>query len=86
LVVKFPSFEYIGSPPSTEKFIDKTTATIEQLGRNVSVPGADESLMDGLSAAEVIQQYGMDPNVAWTPAGKLEMLDGMECVHVPSDG
>jgi hypothetical protein len=60
--VKFPLFEHVGSPPATEKFLDKTTVTIEQLGRNVSVPGADESWMDGLSAAEVIRQYGMDPN------------------------
>ena len=57
--VKFPSFEHIGSPPTTDTFLDKNTVTIEPLGRNVSVPGVDESWMDGLSAAEALQQYGM---------------------------
>ena len=67
--MKFPSFEHVGSPPPTEQFLDKTTATIEQLGRSVSFPGADESGMDGLSAAEVIQQYGFDPIVIVTSEG-----------------
>ena len=57
LYVKFPSFEHIGSPPTNEKLLDKTTVSIELPGRNVSVPGADESWMDDLSAAEVIQQW-----------------------------
>ena len=57
LSVKFPSFEHVGSPPVTEKFLDKTSVTIEQLCRSVSVPGVDEIWMDGLSAAEAIRQY-----------------------------
>ena len=84
--VKFPSLEHIGSPPATDKFLDGTTVTIERLGRNGSVPGDDESWMDGLSAAEVIRQYGMDPNVFLTPEGKLETPNGAEYIHVPSDG
>jgi hypothetical protein len=63
LSVKFPSFEHVGSPPTTEKFLDKNTVAVERPGGTMSVPGADECWMDGLSAAEVVQQYGMDPNV-----------------------
>ena len=63
--MKFPSFEHIGSPPPTDKFLDRTTVSIEPPGRNVSVPGADESWMDDLSAAEIIQQYGFDPNATF---------------------
>ena len=72
LSVKFPSFEHVGSPPATDKFLDDITVTIELPGRNVGVPGADESWMDGLSAAEVIRQYGIVPNVILTPEGKFE--------------
>jgi hypothetical protein len=32
--------------------------------------------MDGLSAAEIIRQYGIDPNAILTPDGKLETPDG----------
>ena len=76
--VKFPSIEHIGSPPTTDKFLDNTTVSIEPPGRNVSVPGAGESWMDGLSAAEVFQQYGMGPNVMLTYAGKFAMPNGVE--------
>jgi hypothetical protein len=76
LSVKFPSFEHVGSPPPTDKFLDKTTVTIEPPGRNVSVSGADESWMGDLSAAEVLQQYGYDPNVILTSEGKLVLPDG----------
>jgi len=38
----------------------------------MSVPGADESWMDNFSAAEVLQQYGFDPNVTLTSEGKFE--------------
>ncbi len=76
LYVKFPSFEHIGSPPPTDRFLDRTTVTIEPPGRNVSVPSADESWMDSLSAAEVLQQYGFDPNVILTSEGNIVLPDG----------
>ena len=78
----FPLFEHVGSPPATEQCLDKTMVPVERLGRNASVPGADESWMDGLSAAEAIRQYGMDPNVILTSEGKFETLDGVEVTHV----
>ena len=65
LSVKFPSFEHVGSPPPTDKFLDKITVTIEPPGRNVSVPGADESWMDDLSAVEVLEQYGFDQKTSY---------------------
>ncbi len=74
LSVKFPSFEHVGSPFVTGKFPDKSTVTADGPGRNVSVPGSDESWIDGLSAADDVRQYGMDPNVILTPDGKLENL------------
>jgi DNA repair protein RecO (recombination protein O) len=77
LSVRFPSFEHVGSPPPTEKFLDKTTVTIEPPGRNVSVPGADESWMDDLSAVEALQPYGFDPIVIMTSDGKLEIAKDM---------
>ena len=51
----------------------------------MSVPGADESWMDGLPAAEVIQQYGFDPNVSLTSEGKFELPKCIEVAHVRSD-
>jgi hypothetical protein len=74
-----------GSPPITEKLLDKNTVTVERPGGNVSVPGADESWMDGLPAAEVIQQYGFDPNVSLTSEGKFELPKCIEVAHVRSD-
>ena len=73
---KFPSFEHVGSPPATEKLLDQDTVTVERPDRNVSVPSVDDSWMDGLSAVEVIRQYGIDPNVILTPDGQLETPNG----------
>ena len=42
--------------------------------------------MDDLSAAEVIQQYGFDPNVALTSEGRLALPNGGEAEQVSSDG
>ena len=69
LSVKFPLFEHVGSPPATSKFLDSSAVLVEKLGRSVSVPGPDESWMDALSAADVIRQFGIDPNVILTPEG-----------------
>ena len=44
----------------------------------MSVPGPDESWMDGLSAVDVFRQFGFDPNVILTPEGRLKLLDGDE--------
>ena len=85
LSVKFPSFEHVGSPPATDKFLDQHTVTVERLGRNISVPSVDESWMDGVSAAEVIRQYGIDPNVILTPAVKFETPDGEEYIPASTD-
>ena len=59
--VKFPSFEHIGFPPATSKFLDSSSVVVERLGRSVSVPGPDNSWMDGLFAADIIRQFGIDP-------------------------
>ena len=48
--------------------------TVERPGRNVSVPNAGESWMDGLSAADVIRQYGSDPNCILTLMANLKRL------------
>ena len=72
------------SPPPTEKFLDKTAVTIEHSGRNVGVPSTDESWMDNLSAAEVVQQYGFDPHVILTSQGRLALPDGGDAKQVPS--
>ena len=84
ICAKFPSFEHVGSPPPTDKFLDKTTVAIEPPGRNVSVPGADESWMDDLSAAEVLQQYDYNPNVILTSEGKLVLPDGGNAEQISS--
>ena len=42
--------------------------------------------MDNLSAAEVIQQYGFDPNTILTSDGKFEMPDGADVTQILSDG
>ena len=42
--------------------------------------------MDNLSAAEVLQQYGFDPNVILTSEGRLELPDGGDATQVFSDG
>ena len=76
LSVKFPSFERFGSPSATSKFLDSSVVVVEKPGRSVSVPGPDESWMDGLSAVDVIRQFGIDPNVILTPEGKLEIPAG----------
>ena len=59
--------------------------TIEPPGRNVSVPSADDSWMHDLSAAEVLQQYGFDPNVILTPEGNLVLPVGGDAKQVHSD-
>ena len=41
----------------------------------MSVPGPDDSWMDGLSAVDVIRQFGVDANDL-TPEGKLETPEG----------
>ena len=38
-----------------------------------------------LSAAEVLQQYGFDPNVILTSEGRLALPDGGDVEQVPSD-
>ena len=58
LSVTCQSFEHLGSPPATANFLDSSAVKVEKLGRNVSVPGPDDSWMDGLSAADTIRQYG----------------------------
>ena len=72
LLMKIPSCEHIGSPPAASKLLDSSTAVVEKPGRSVSVPGPDDSWMDGLSAVDVIRQFGLDPNAVLTPEGKLE--------------
>ena len=69
LSVRFPSFEHVGSPPATDKFLVHNTVAVEISGRSVSAPSADESWMDGLSAVDVLRQYGIDPNVILTLEG-----------------
>ena len=71
--------------PRPKSSLNKTTVTIESPGRSVSVPGADESWMDNLSAAEVLQQYGYDPNVILTSEGKLVLPDGGDAEPTSSD-
>ena len=41
--------------------------------------------MNNLSAAEVLQQYGYDPNVILTSEGKLVLPDGGNAEQIPSD-
>ena len=41
--------------------------------------------MDKLSAAEVLQQYGFDPNVNPTSEGNLELPNGGNAEQIPSD-
>ena len=84
--VKLPSLELVGSRPATYKCLDQSTVTMERPSRNVSVPGADESWMDGLSAGDVIRQYGIDPNVSLTPEGKIETPSGEEYFPTSSEG
>ena len=38
-----------------------------------------------LSAAEVLQQYGYDPNMVLTSEGKLVLLDGGDAEQMSSD-
>ena len=80
LSVKCPSFEHVVSPPATDIFLIQNTVTVEDSGRNVKVPSADESWMDGLSAADVIRQYGIDPNFILTLAGEFETPSGEEFI------
>ena len=74
--MKFPSFEHVGSLPATSKFLDSSVVVVEKLARSVGFPGPDESWMDGLSAADVIRQFGIDPNAILTPEGKLGTPEG----------
>ena len=57
LSVNLPSFEHVGSPPATSKFLDSSAVVVEEPGGGVSGPGPDDSWMDGLSAADVIRQF-----------------------------
>ena len=41
--------------------------------------------MDNLSAAEVLQQYGFDPNVILTSEGKLVLPNGGNAEQISSD-
>ena len=62
LSVKFPSFEHVGSPPATDKFLVESTVTVSRPSRNMSVPGPDES-WEVFFAADVIRRLGLDPSI-----------------------
>ena len=59
--------------------------TVERRGQNVSVLGPEyDSWMGGLSAADVIRKFGVDPNVILTLDGLLTILEGNDLEVVSS--
>ncbi len=46
---------------NASKLLDSDAVVVERHGRNVSVPRPDDNWMEGLSATDVIRQFGIDP-------------------------
>ena len=65
-------FEHVGSPPSTDKFLVGDSVEVTRPNQNHSVLGTeDDHWMEGLSAADVMRQFGVGPHVVLTLEGKL---------------
>ena len=72
LSFKFYSFEHVGHPLHPKSFIDEKTVSIVKPGQERVGAGPDTDLWtEGLSAAELLIQFGIDPDVRVTPDGKL---------------
>ena len=77
LSIKFYSFENVGHPSGPKTFIDEQTVSIVRPLQRPGVVGLDTGQwMEGLSAAELLMQFGIDPDVRVTPYGKRLTLEG----------
>ena len=77
LSIKFYSFENVGHPLDPKTFIDEKTVSIVRPGQERLAAGPDTDLwMEGLSAAELLRQFGIDPDVRVTPDGNLLTPEG----------
>ena len=63
LSIKFYSFENVGHPLDPKSFIDAKTVSIVKPGQERVAVGPDTDLWtDGISAAELLRQFGIDPD------------------------
>ena len=73
-------------PPDPKTFIDEKTVLIVRDCHSTGAAGPEsDEWMDGLSAAELLMQFGIDPNVVFYPDGKLHTPEGDEYSFLLSD-
>ena len=86
LSMRFHSFESVGHPLVPKTFIDEQTISIVRPLQSPGAAGPDsDQWMEGLSAAELLMQLGIDPNVPVTPDGKLLTPEGESYTVSTSD-
>ena len=81
----FYSFENVGHPLDPKTFIDQKAVTIVRPLQRSGVVGLDtDQWMEGLSAAELPTQFGIDLDDRVTPDGKLLPPEGekFHCINI----
>ena len=64
-------------PPDPKTFIDEKTVLIVRDCHSTGAAGPEsDEWMDGLSAAELLMQFGIDPHVVIVPDGKMRTPEG----------
>ena len=77
LSTKVHSFEHLGHPPDPKTCIDgKTVSSVRSCQSAGAASQELDQWMEGLSAAELLMQFGIDPNLVIMPDGKLQTPDG----------
>ena len=79
------SLEHVGSPLEPSYFIDDKTVKVAT-SRSVASDARsdDDDLMEGLSVADVLKQFGVDPNAVLSSDGVLRSPEGLEYDNLSS--
>ena len=76
----------MGHPPDPKTCVDEQTVSVVRPGQRPVAVGLDtDRWMEGLSAAELLRQFGIDPDVRVTPDGKLLTPEGEKFTISNSD-